>query len=994
MGADGPSTVGEYTILRELGRGGMGVVYVAHNPALGRQVALKLLLSDEDPEAIARFRIEAQATAALDHPNLVRIHTAGVHEGKPYYAMDLVDGRPLNDLLEADGPFDPQNAARIVEAIALGLAHAHERGILHRDMKPANVILQADGQPLVTDFGLAKDLSASYEALTQTGQSLGTPAYMPPEQADGDAEAIGPRSDVYSVGATLYALLTGRAPFVGATAMNILLRVFKTVPDPPSMHRLGLDRSLDVVCLKCLEKAPADRYASVQALADDLRRFQNGDPISARPPPNSVLLRRFVARNLVAFAALVAVAVLVAVGTTYTVVQRTMKIEALDADVLATLSVDRGSKAQTKLLPTRAQVARLSSRVSALGDDDEALQSARLHLRVLDALLLAETDLAAARKARGTLADAKLEAGWLDALDTRLSALDPTKRKTHEEEITARRAFNKLGLVDLRSWRAQLLTHSTRLNLPFKKILEDLAAVRDVRDLTPAELRTRAVALRTRGATGDAEALAKTLDELSSLPQRLTLHFVAEHVGQLLSLDRGEEALAWLRRTSKTPQPAARRQRGRADFDWAKPIQRWLDSLTATGDADASWAHVRKGALAALERAIQQQFGPNWRTEHYDPFADGRTHNDRYRALLDQDAPRRRLAAVARVAVIFRAPLDPSLRRPLTDPIHSLSQTDWDERKPDGPVGGALDLTKLNSEICDPNDVDALRAVLTSALVFRDKPSLYQQLIPLLRQYVKVQADPLERQLGRLNLADALVLAGRSARASGEREPLFKEARERLAAFDSEDDALRTPTTMSTALLYRFRMFRSEGALEEARAAIDDAILFFGAEPTYHNERGQLLAQMEDAYREEAIASFAKYLQLSLEFNEGAEVAADAAWSVAVQDDGLLDSMDTLATTVLEHDPGFVRWRLRRAYVRLHQKKTAALVLPDLEAALSSSSHRKERPGTLRQVERIRDRLRNPASNLGVIQSDLKALLGAVATRVAREKGAPPRRRR
>jgi hypothetical protein len=634
----------------------------------------------------------------------------------------------------------------------------------------------------------------------------------------------------------------------------------------------------------------------------------------------------------------------------------------------------------------------LSSRLSVLGNDDTALELSRLHLRVLDALLLAETDPSAARKARADLADAKLEGGWLDALDTRLSALDPTQRETGDEEARARRACNKLGLVDLRGWRAVLLTRSARRSLPFKKILDDLAAVKELRDLNSAELRARVLALRTRAAPKDAQALAETLARLSASPRGLTWPFVVEHLEQLLAGGREDEALAWILKTSGGPKPVTGRPRGRADFNWAKPVRRWLGSLPRGHQADAPSEPFAASTLQALEGGFAAHFGPRWRTEHYDPNAEAQTLNKRYRELLDNDAVRRRLIALARIAVIFGSPLDPIFCRPLMDPIHSLNEEDWKSRTPDGPIQAALELTKLGGEVCDPNDVAALRALLTGALVFRDKPE-QRQLIPILRQYARIQPDLFERQLGRLDLADALVLAGRDAQEDRTRDRLFSEARDVLAAFDSEDDAVRTYTMKSTASLYRFRMHRIEGAQEKALAAIDKAILLFGAEPKYHNERGQLLAQMGPLRRAQAIASFTSDIQGSVIFGWGAEVAADAAWSVAVQDDALLHSMETLATYVLEHDPGFVRWRLRRAYVRLHGKKTAAVVLPDLDAALATTSHRKEGPRVIRQVERLRSRLGNPASNLGVIQSDLKSLLRRIAARVENDKTRPRRQR-
>jgi predicted Ser/Thr protein kinase len=276
--------VGPYALVEELGRGGMGLVFRARHVQLGRWVALKVLLDGAaDDEARRRFEVEARAAGALRHPGIVPVHDLGFHGRHPYFAMELVDGEALDAVLKRDGPLDPAEAARVARDVAQALGFAHGQQVLHRDLKPANVLRTREGRVLLADFGLAKRLDASYEALTKTGVSLGTPAFMPPEQADGDAARIGPRSDVYGLGATLYALLTGRPPFAGATALNILNQVFSKRPDPPSAHQAGVPRDLDVICQVCLEKEPEDRYPSAQALADDLARHLGGEPISARP---------------------------------------------------------------------------------------------------------------------------------------------------------------------------------------------------------------------------------------------------------------------------------------------------------------------------------------------------------------------------------------------------------------------------------------------------------------------------------------------------------------------------------------------------------------------------------------------------------------------------------------------------------------------------------------------------------------------------------------
>jgi serine/threonine protein kinase len=276
--------IGPYEIQRELGRGGMGVVYLARHRELGRDVALKVTLEAHTlgAEALRRFEIEAQAVARLRHPGIVVLHELGVHGGRPFMAMDYVKGETLAARLRRAGPIDPQEAARLALALAEAVEHAHQQGILHRDLKPANILLDEESRPRITDFGLAKDLCASKDELTRTGQLLGTPAYMPPEQADGRKQAIGPHSDVYALGACLYAMLTGEPPFKGATALNVVNKVLTQDPSPPSERMQGVPAALDAVCLKCLAKDPAERYPSAAALATDLSGYLADGGVEAR----------------------------------------------------------------------------------------------------------------------------------------------------------------------------------------------------------------------------------------------------------------------------------------------------------------------------------------------------------------------------------------------------------------------------------------------------------------------------------------------------------------------------------------------------------------------------------------------------------------------------------------------------------------------------------------------------------------------------------------
>jgi len=278
-----PDAIGPYPVRETLGQGGMGVVYRARDERLGRDVAIKLLEDQGSELRRARFAREARALARLRHPNVVTVHAAGDHEGRPFLVMDYVPGRSLHDRVVAEGPLHPVEAAALVRAIARAVHEAHRLGLVHRDVKPANVLVDADGAPLLTDFGLCQD-AAGGESLTAPKTTLGTPGYMAPEQVR-DAKEAGPPADVFGLGATLYALVAGRPPFAGDELAAILSATLDGRWPPLADVRPGTDPALDRVLAGCLALEPERRYPDAAALADDLDRLLAGEPVRFEPPP-------------------------------------------------------------------------------------------------------------------------------------------------------------------------------------------------------------------------------------------------------------------------------------------------------------------------------------------------------------------------------------------------------------------------------------------------------------------------------------------------------------------------------------------------------------------------------------------------------------------------------------------------------------------------------------------------------------------------------------
>lgn len=410
VAASNPPSIDGYTVQRLLGHGGMGVVYAAEHQRLGRTVAIKMLLAGghATPTEVARLLREASTVARLRHPHVVQVYDVGEFEGRPYFTMELMEGGHLGRLLGGT-PLPHRDAAKLLVTLAGAVQAAHDAGIVHRDLKPANILFDLSGTPKVTDFGIARIVGEASN-LTQTGTPIGTPSYMAPEQALGKSHAIGPAVDIYSLGAILYEVLTGRPPFRAETALETERQVVSEDPVPPARLNPKVPRDLETICLKCLHKDADRRYSSAAALADDIGRFQRGEPVLARPAgPFERLLRR-VRRNRTGAALLVTAVALLVLATLAGAREwsRVVHARAERASWDERQQYVRRLQEEGRITEARAILGRLS--VSASIAMREELQRAREELDVVERL--DEVRLARGRGDRTARYDSEADAAY------------------------------------------------------------------------------------------------------------------------------------------------------------------------------------------------------------------------------------------------------------------------------------------------------------------------------------------------------------------------------------------------------------------------------------------------------------------------------------------------------------------------------------------------------------------------------------------------------
>ena len=567
-----------YELLGELGRGGMGVVFKARETTTQRLVCIKMMLAGEyaSPDAVRRFQVETEAAASLDHPNIVPIYRAGETRGIPYFVMKFVDGKPLNKAQREDLTSDPRTVSQLMSKICQAVHFAHARGILHRDLKPANILLDNNGEPHITDFGLAKKIDDD-AGQTRTGMIMGTPDYMSPEQAVGRNDLVTVTSDVYALGSVLFDLLTGQPPFKSATIVETLTRVTKEPARTPTMLNKRVGRDLETICLKCLEKDPAKRYQSAAAVAEELQRYLQGEPILGRPVSSSERAWRWCRRNPVLSA-----------------------LSAASLILLTTVAI--GSSIAAYQISEQRNVA-VEARQEADDAKQRALQSAEVaneqRTLALDTLYSLVTSVESKFQDRADLSDLQTEI-LQDALNG-LQKVSRTAEISGRADRTVGVAYQRMAAILNKMGKTEeaIEQHRNALEI-FEPLMEtdpsdDWArwnAAISYDRLGDYVLGTDASAAADwyRKSTALRDQLAETTHsvDLSSIQRQHALAISAAKIGQL-TLMQGQPAQSFVN-TLQKPWHRAKQCCGqiptinRQEWPWQDPARCWVMSVFALGN--------------------------------------------------------------------------------------------------------------------------------------------------------------------------------------------------------------------------------------------------------------------------------------------------------------------------------------------------------------------------------------------------------------------------
>lgn len=849
--------LGPYELLAELARGGQGVVYKARQPGIDRTLAIKVLLTPT-PNHLERFKQEAQVLARLQHPNLPKVMDLGEDSGRPYMVMEFLEGTDLGDVIREQGPLDADAAVEILATIARTLQHCHEHGVVHRDLKPGNVMIKVGtGSPVLVDFGLLKrdpqtfgELSTDQRAslLTQTGETLGTPSYMAPEQTDPSFGAIGPHTDVYALGATLYCLLTGEAPFKGATSYNVILKVMQELPPDPRRIRPEVPSHLADLCMRAMAKEVGERPASAERFAGELSGL-------ARPRPRSLISPRILTVATVALGVL-------GFGLWKLSSPAPIGGEELRARAKAIHSeAGEWLRAKGPIRSATAPVSALSQRLQLLAA--RAAPGERDALRRADARVAALVGLSALANGDPQSARASLEALKGDvtpeALALRGGLLSlPGGDGPDAARLLARAMRRRVNRIDLRAWRARAHSRSQALGTTAAaEILEDLERVEVNRgQLSPEERAIRIRALLTRGHFPQAEA---ELHALSDPPVDLAWEFALVRV----------------------------------DAELGTNPQACLDRLASLSPQDVGGGSPKRAALAkrvanlVLETLAQVDLTQSAEEE------ESAARNRRILALERQTIPAMRLHR----ALLPNAPLPPEIRAAVL-----AKGTGYQHR---GPLDMALALADLEQD-----DLVVQRTVAYQ--IQRSQPR--ESLIPLfevMRRAIRLEPDATERTSLRS------LLCSQIARVM---DDLLRRYDDQLGpeSLDLASQLLEQPleaNRRAAILVARSRVLRLKGDYEDSLRDLDESLALRGDVPFNHGLRGltyELLGR-----HEEALKDFVVHHHNSVDRGPIRERAGLRVWEASRKVKGYDDQVLRSIDIVLRGGESRGGWLVRAAWLHL-----------------------------------------------------------------------------